>query len=256
MTIRTEQDIIGMKQASEAAAKTLRLMKEYCEPGMTTRDVDQYGGEIIKSCGARSAPILAYRFPGFTCISVNEVAAHGIPSSNKVLKNGDLVNIDVSVELDGYWSDNGCSFVLGEDYFHLSDLVNASKTILKEAIDLICHNYKMSNLGGFIESQATAKGYQVIRNLNGHGIGKSLHEDPREIANYKDILNIRKFKKDMVVAIETFISTKSTQVKAEKDGWSLVGTKGGFVTQHEHTILITEEKPIILTAANGIWENI
>ena len=146
MTIRTEQDIIGMKQASEAAAKTLRLMKAYCAPGMTTRDVDQYGGEIIKSCGARSAPILAYRFPGFTCISVNEVAAHGIPSSNKVLKNGDLVNIDVSVELDGYWSDNGCSFILGEDYFHLSDLVNASKTILKEAINLICHNYKISKL--------------------------------------------------------------------------------------------------------------
>ncbi len=254
MTIRTDQEIIGMKRASEAAAQTLRLMKDYCTPGMTTREVDQYGGEILQNFGARSAPILAYRFPGFTCISVNEVAAHGIPSSNKVLKTGDLVNIDVSVELDGYWSDNGCSFILGEDIFHLTDLVNASKSVLKDAIDLIRHDLKISNLGGFIESQAKAKGFKVIKNLNGHGIGKSLHEDPREIANYKDILNIRKFKKNMVVAIETFISTKSTHVKAEKDGWSLVGTQGGYVAQHEHTILITEEKPIILTASNGIWD--
>ena len=112
MSISTENERIGMQQASDVVALTLKKMREYAKPGISTKELDEYGGELLAQFGAHSAPALAYDFPGYTCISVNEEAAHGIPSANKFLKEGDLVNIDVSAELNGYWADNGGSFVL------------------------------------------------------------------------------------------------------------------------------------------------
>ena len=112
---------------------------------------------------------------------------------------------------------------------------------------------RIADLGALIESEAKKSGYKVIKNLTGHGIGRSLHEEPREIANYRDGFNFQRFKKNSVVAIETFISTNSTIANTQEDGWTLIGNKGGYVAQHEHTIVITDGQPIILTALNGIW---
>lgn len=253
MSITQEADLVGMKKASEAVAFTLKEMKGYAKPGMTTKQLDDFGAGILKDLGANPAPFLAYKFPGCTCISVGKEFCHGIPSSDKVLREGDLINIDVSAELDGYWSDNGASFVLGEDVNHHQKLVTASKEILYKAIHNIKGGVRISEIGHLIETEAKKRGYKVIKNLTGHGIGRSLHEEPNEIANYRDRYNTTRFKKNSVVAIETFISTTSTYAETLNDGWTMVGNKGGYMAQHEHTIIVTDSQPIVLTEMNGIW---
>lgn len=254
MSITNESELLGMKKASEAVAHTLRKMSTYAKPGITTKQLDDYGAEILAGFGAKSAPYLTYGFPGFTCISVNNEFCHGIPSENRMLKEGDLINIDVSAELNGFWSDNGNSFVLGQDLHQHQKLVDASKEILHKAIHNIRGGVRISDIGHLIETEAKKRGYKVIKNLTGHGVGRSLHEEPNEIANYKDPLNLKRFKKNTVVAIETFITTSSNYAVTLKDGWTMVGNNGGFMAQHEHTIVVTDGKPLILTAENGVWD--
>lgn len=243
----------GMRKASEAVAFTLKQMKAYAQPGITTKQLDDYGAKLLAGFGARPAPYLAYGFPGTACISVNNEFCHGIPSEKRVLKEGDLVNIDVSAELNGFWSDNGNSFVLGEDINKHQQLVDASKLILRKAIYSIKGGVRISDIGYLIETEAKKRGYKVIRNLTGHGIGRHLHEEPREIANYRNRFNQARFKKNAVVAIETFITTLSTYAETLNDGWTMVGNKGGFMAQHEHTIVVTDKDPIVLTEMNEIW---
>src|ERR1700743_1155203 len=254
MSITTERERIGMQLASDAVAITLKKMRAFARPGISTKELDEYGGELLAQLSRRSAPKLTYDFPGYTCISVNEEAAHGIPSAEKILKEGDLVNIDVSAELNGYWADNGGSFVLGEDIYGHGKLVEASKEILKKAISNIKGGVRISEIGRLIETEAKKSGYTVIKNLTGHGVGRSLHEEPHEIANYCDRFNTTRFKKNSVVALETFISTRSTVTNIQADGWTLTGNKGGFVAQHEHTIMVTGGEPVIFTTQNGIWD--
>lgn len=254
MSISKEWELEGMKRVSEVVATTLRLMREFAKVGMSTKELDEYGGTILAKHGAKSAPYETYGFPGYTCISVNEEAAHGIPSEKKILKNGDLINIDVSAELDGFWSDNGGSFVLGTDLHNHQPLVEASKQILQKAIARIKGGVKISDIGNLIETEAKKSGFKVIKNLAVHGVGRSLHEEPENILNYRVKTNRERFKKNTTVAVETFISTNSTIAVELNDGWTLVGNKGGFVTQHEHTILIADETPLILTESNGIWD--
>ncbi len=254
MSITTHAELVGMAKISEAVALTLKEMRQYAQPGMTAKELDEYGGRLLSGFGANSAPKLTYGFPGWTCISVNNEVAHGIPSEQKVLQEGDLVNIDVSAELDGFWSDNGGSFVLGQDVHRHQKLVDASKRILQQAIRQVKDGVRIAEIGRLIESEAKKSGYKVIRNLAGHGVGRSLHEEPHDILNCYDKYNRTRFRKNSVVALETFIATASSIAKAEKDGWTLIGNKGGFVAQHEHTLVVTDGKPIILTAANGIWD--
>ena len=253
MSITKETELTGMKKASEAVACTLKEMRDYAQPGMSTKELDNYGAKILSGFGARSAPYLSYGFPGWTCISVNNEFCHGIPSDNKILKEGDLINIDVSAELDGYWSDNGASFVLGKDINLHQKLIDTSKQILHKAIYNIKGGVRISDIGHLIETEAKKRGYKVIRNLTGHGIGRRLHEEPGAIANYRDQFNQTRFKKNAVVAIETFISTTSTYAETLHDGLTMVGNKGGFMAQHEHTIVVTGSDPIILTEKNEIW---
>lgn len=253
MSITTEAELTGMKKASEAVAFTLKEMRKFAKAGMSTKELDEYGGQILKTFGAKSAPYETYGFPGWTCISVDNEFCHGIPSEKRILQEGDLINIDVSAELNGFWSDNGGSFVIGEDINEHQKLIEASKQILHKAIHNIKGGVRISDIGFLIETEAKKKGYKVIKNLTGHGVGRSLHEAPHEIANYRDRFNVTRFKKNSVVAIETFISTISTYAETMKDGWTMVGNKGGFMAQHEHTIVVTEGKPIILTEMNEIW---
>lgn len=253
MSITKESELLGMKAISNIVGTTLRLMREYAKPGMSTKHLDEFGGKILKEFGAKSAPALTYSFPGWTCISVNNEIAHGIPSPKKILNEGDLINIDVSAELNGYWSDNGGSFVLGHDVHEHLKLVNASKAILFKAVQNIKDGVRISLIGKIIEAEAKKQGYKVIRNLAGHGIGHSLHEEPSDILNYYEKSNHTRFKKNSVVAVETFISTHSTFANTEKDGWTLIGNRGGYAAQHEHTLVVTEGKPLILTESNEIW---
>jgi methionyl aminopeptidase len=184
---------------------------------------------------------------------VNNEFCHGIPSDKRILHEGDLINVDVSAELNGFWSDNGGSFVLGRDVHEHQKLIEASKQILRTAIYGIKGGVRISDIGHLIETEAKKRGYKVIKNLTGHGVGRSLHEEPSEIANYRDRFNLTRFRKNSVVAIETFISTTSTYAETLGDGWTMVGNKGGFMAQHEHTIVVTDNEPIVLTEMNEIW---
>ncbi len=253
MSITNQAELNGMQEASKAVAHTLRAMIAYAQPGMSTLELDEYGAKILADFGARSAPYLTYKFPGYTCISVDNEFCHGIPSPKRILKEGDLINIDVSAELNGFWSDNGASFILGEDLHQHQKLVDASKDILRKAISQIKGGVKIADIGYLMETEAKKKGYRVIKNLGGHGIGRSLHEQPEELLNYKNRFDNRRFRKDSVVAIETFIATDSTLAVELRDGWTMVGNRGGYMAQHEHTIVITDGAPIILTAENEIF---
>ncbi len=252
MSITKHEELIGMQKASEAVAYTLKEMRNYAKPGMTTKQLDNFGAKILSGFGAKSAPFLTYGFPGCTCISVNNEFCHGIPSDYRILQEGDLVNIDVSAELGGFWSDNGGSFILGEDIHQHQKLVDASKEILQKAINNIKGGVKISEIGYIMETEARKRGFKVIKNLGGHGIGRSLHEQPDDIMNYRNRFDPRRFRKNSVVAIETFISTNSSFATELNDGWTMVGDKGGFMAQHEHTIVVTDGKPIVLTEMNEI----
>ncbi|PUB34388.1 methionine aminopeptidase type I [Elizabethkingia sp. YR214] len=252
MSITNETELTGMQQVSEAVAYTLKKMKAYARAGMSTKELDDYGAKILDHFGAKSAPLLTYNFPGCTCISVGQEFCHGIPSENRILQEGDLINIDVSAELNGYWADNGASFVIGVDIHQHQKLVDASKDILNKAINNIKGGVKIADIGYLMETEAKKRGYRVIKNLAGHGVGKSLHEEPDEILNYRNRNDQRRFRKNTVIAIETFISTTSTYAEEENDGWTMTGNKDGYMAQHEHTILITDTKPVVLTRMNGI----
>lgn len=254
MSITKHEELLGMQQVSEAVASTLMAMRNFAKPGMTTKQLDDFGANILSDFGARSAPKETYGFPGWTCISVNQEFCHGIPSTKRVLKEGDLINIDVSAELGGFWSDNGNSFVLGEDIFGHQPLIDASREILKLTVESIKGGVKIAEIGHLMETEAKKRGFKVIKNLGGHGIGRSLHEQPDELLNFKNRFDQRRFRKNDVVAIETFISTTSNYTRELSDGWTMVGDRGGFMAQHEHTILITGGKPIVLTEKNGVWD--
>ncbi|MDC8106724.1 type I methionyl aminopeptidase [Chryseobacterium sp. PTM-20240506] len=252
MSITNESELIGMQKASEAVAYTLKEMTNYAQPGMTTKELDEFGAKILSDFGAKSAPYLTYGFPGWTCISIDNEFCHGIPTEERVLKEGDLINIDVSAELNGFWADNGGSFIIGEDIHQHQKLVDASKDILERAINSIKGGVKIADIGWLMETEAKKRGFKVIKNLAGHGIGRSLHEQPDDLLNYKNRYDSRRFKKNSVVAIETFISTTSSLAVELNDGWTMVGNKGGYMAQHEHTIIVTDGKPVILTEMNGI----
>ncbi|GAB2953612.1 type I methionyl aminopeptidase [Hymenobacter coalescens] len=254
MSITSEAELTGLQQISTAVATTLQQMRAYAQPGMSTLELDEYGGRLLAELGARSAPRLTYGFPGWTCISVNQEVAHGIPSAQKVLQEGDLINIDVSAELNGFWADNGGSFVLGADLHQHRPLVEASRQILRTAISRIRGGVRIADIGGLIEAEARKAGFRVIKNLVGHGVGRSLHEEPKEIPCYYDRHNLKRFKKNSVVAVETFISTRASLAHQLGDGWTLATKDGSFVAQHEHTLVVTDGQPLILTAANGIWD--
>jgi len=252
MSISTQAELEGMKAAAEAVAVTLRKMREGARAGISTKELDEYGRVLLEQFGARSAPKLTYNFPGWTCISVNGEIAHGIPSEKTILREGDLVNIDVSAELNGFWADNGGSFILGDDIQGLSPLVESSKRILRQAIANIRGGVRIAEIGGLIEREAKKSGFRVIRNLTGHGVGRSLHEVPHEIPNYYDRFNMSRFRKNSVIALETFISTGASRARTMEDGWTLRAEDGSFVAQHEHTIVVTDDEAMVLTEGNGI----
>ncbi|HEY0651678.1 MAG TPA: type I methionyl aminopeptidase [Chryseosolibacter sp.] len=252
MSITSQSELYGMQRISEVVGTTLQKMTQYAAPGMSTKALDDFGASILKAYGAKSAPFVTYGFPGWTCISVNKAAAHGIPSDKIILQEGDLVNIDVSAELNGFFADNGGSFVLGRDVHSHQRLVDSSRKILHKAIATIKGGMRIADIGWLIEREAKDHGYTTIRNLVGHGIGRSLHEEPKEIPCFNDRSNRTRFRKNSVVAIETFISTKANYVYETDNGWTYTTRDGSYVAQHEHTILITDTTPVILTSSNGI----
>lgn len=246
MIAKTEQEIVALKKIGKIVAEIREAMKDATVPGMTTKEIDELGGRLFAEKGAISAPIDQYDFPGYTCISVNNEVAHGIPGS-RVINDGDLVNIDVSGSYGGYFADTGISFVVGTTDDKKQQLCDVAKSAFDRAMTKVKAGSKLSGIGKAVEREAKSNGLTVIKNLTGHGIGKSLHEEPQHILNYFDAWDKTLLQEGMVLAVEPFISQKAEHIIELGDGWTFVTPDNSLVAQIEHTIIVTKGEPIILT---------
>lgn len=246
MIVKTEQEIEALKIIGKIVAEIRDTMKDATVPGMTTKEIDELGGRLFAEKGAISAPIDQYDFPGYTCISVNNEVAHGMPGS-RVIKDGDLVNIDVSGSYDGYFADTGISFVVGTPDEKKQLLCDVAKSAFERAMTKVKAGSKLSGIGKAVEREAKSHGLTVIKNLTGHGIGESLHEEPQHILNYYDAWDKTLLKEGMVLAVEPFISQKAEHIIESGDGWTFITPDNSLVAQIEHTIIVTKGEPIILT---------
>ena len=247
MTIQTQDDVVALKRIGKIVSHVLQEMLDAAEPGMTTRELDTIGAQLLERQGARSAPRLTYNFPGATCISVNEEAAHGIPG-DRVIKAGDVLNVDVSAELGGYFADTGGTRVVPPSNPQKTRLCHAARTALVNAMKNARSGRPLNGIGPAIESTAKTYGFKIIENLGSHGVGRALHEEPEHIASYFDRSDRRLLREGMVITIEPFLSTKSRLVTEAADGWTLVGAVGNLSAQYEHTMIITKGGPIVVTA--------
>lgn len=246
MTIESQHDVDGVLKTGRIVAHVRDAMLKAIEPGMTTAELDQLGAQLLESFGARSAPRVTYNFPGATCISVNEEAAHGIPGPRKI-QAGDIVNVDVSAEFDGYFADTGGTIVVPPVSNIKARLCHATRLALTNALREARAGAAINQIGRAIEQTAKSHDFKVIRNLGGHGIGRRLHEEPEGIVSYHDPRDKRRLHVGQVIAIEPFLSTKSTYVTEAGDGWTLVGHPANLSAQYEHTIIVTRGAPIVAT---------
>jgi len=246
MTIENEDDVTALKRIGKIVSCVLQQMLDAAEPGMTKRELDLLGEKLLERHGARSAPRLAYDFPGSTCISINEEAAHGVPG-DRMIRAGDVLNVDVSAELDGYFADTGGTTVVPPTDPQKTRLCHAARTALEQAMKQARAGRPINGIGGAIERTAKTYGFKVIENLASHGVGRALHEAPETIPGYFDPADRRVLEEGMVITIEPFLSTKSRVVRETSDGWTLVGVRGNLSAQYEHTMIITKGEPIIVT---------
>ncbi|MGN8646596.1 type I methionyl aminopeptidase [Gracilibacillus sp. HCP3S3_G5_1] len=245
MIAKTEKDFNGLKEIGEICGAIRDELVHRAKPGITTKELDEMAREMFEKAGAQSAPKGEYDFPGYTCISINEEVAHGIPGE-RIIQEGDLVNIDVSGSKNGYFADTGISFVVGKGENILQKICDVAKEAFEAGLQHAKPGAKKSLLGKAAHNVARQHGLTVIKNLTGHGIGHAIHEPPDHIFNYEAPWDDETLKDGMVIAFEPFISTFEEEVSQSEDGWTLLVDES-FVAQYEHTIILTKEGPIITT---------
>lgn len=251
MIIKSEADLEGIKTIGKIVANCLQYMIQKAEPGMTTKELDELGGAYLERHGARSGPKVVYNFPGYTCISLNHEAAHGVPSDKKIQK-GDMLNVDVSAELNGYYADNGGSTIIPPGTKKDFLLLEATKAALDNAISGVRAGAPINLIGQNIEVIADKYGFSIIENLGSHGVGRSLHEEPEFIAGFYDKRDKRTLKEGHVITIEPFLSTGAWAVDEEADGWTLVTGKEHRSAQFEHTMVVLKDRALIVTVPDPI----
>jgi methionyl aminopeptidase len=248
--VTDEAQLQSLRRVGRLVAQVLNRMQAHAQPGMCTAELDALGGVLLNEAGARSAPQLSYNFPGFTCISVNEEAAHGVPSERRLCA-GDLINIDVSAALDGVFADTGGSFVLTPnnraDHELRQRLCRAALQARDIGVAAAQAGRRLHHIGRRIERSIHAAGFRTVRNLCGHGVGSALHEEPT-LRNYFDVRDTELLQEGQVITIEPFLSTNVSRVRELADGWTLVGRPSSLFAQFEHTLVVTRDQPIIVTA--------
>lgn len=249
MTIGHEDELEKLKEAGRIVARTLTAMGQALEPGITTRELDQIGRALLEKEGARSAPELTYNFPGATCISIAPDVAHGIPDDRRV-EAGDLVNIDVSAEVDGFFADTGASFAVPPTPARIERLCRDGRRAMWTGIRSVKAGGRLNEVGRSIETFAKKNGYSLIRNLASHGVGRGLHEDPTEIATWHDPSDRRVIREGLVFTIEPFLSLGGDWVEETGDGWTLRPLGREPTVQYEHTLVATRRGPVVVTLAD------
>jgi methionyl aminopeptidase len=247
MIIRKSKDELArMREAGRIVAETLRLVAEAIRPGITTGELDQLAEAYIVKRGGKPA-FKGYRgFPDSICTSVNEEVVHGIPGSRK-LKSGDIVGVDVGVALGGYYGDAAETFAVGPVSAEVQRLITAAREALAAAIDKCRIGSRLSDVSHAIQVKAESAGFSVVREFVGHGIGRSMHEDP-QIPNFGEAGKGPQLQVGMTFAVEPMITAGGYEVEVLEDGWSVVTKDGSLSAHFEHTVAVTQDRPEILTA--------
>lgn len=248
MIITSQDEFDKMRDIGRICARAVQVMSEALRPGITTQELDDIGRRFLDEAGARSAPELCYQFPGATCISVNEEVAHGIPGE-RIIKAGDLVNIDVSAEKDGFFSDTGASFTVGKATPKIAHLVRDGKRATWIGIGEVKTGRPFASIGQAIGAFAVKNHYTLIANLASHGIGRSLHEEPGELSTWPDPDEERIMEEGMVFTVEPFLSLGGEWAEDSdgQDDWTLYSSPKAPTVQFEHTLVCTRNGPVILT---------
>ncbi len=246
--IKNSTEIEKMRRAGKLAAQLLNHIEPYVKEGVSTIYLNDLCAVFTKLHGAVSAPLNYGGFPKSICTSINNVVCHGIPSEKDVLRNGDIVNVDVTVILDGFHGDTSRTFIIGEVEKSISDFVERSEKAMYMGIDAVKPGKYLYEVGKTIERYIGEFGYSIVRDYTGHGIGEKFHEDPQVFHHFTKANRIR-VKKGMIFTIEPMINMGSSyKVKTSRtDGWTVTTSDGSLSAQFEHTILVCEDGAEILT---------
>ena len=246
--LKTPQQIELMKVAGRITGEALLVAKEMIREGVTTKEIDDKIRTYIKKCGAKPTFLGYGGFPGSACISINDEVIHGIPSNNKILKNGDIVKIDVGATYKGFIGDSAATFAVGQISSEAQRLISATEQSFYEGIKAIesLESPRLGDVGHAIQTYAEAQGFSVVREYTGHGVGAELHEDPN-VPNYGTAGRGVRIYNGMTLAIEPMINQGVKEVRVLKDGWTVVTADGKLSAHYEHSIAVTDNGIILLT---------
>jgi methionyl aminopeptidase len=247
MSINTPEELEKLKTAGRIVRRVLEAMKNAVRPGVTTAELDETGAQVMREHGAQSAPQLVYKFPGVNCISVNDEAVHGIPSE-RVVQKGDLVKLDVTIEKDGFMADAAETVAVEEVPDESERLKACAERAFHKAMLVARAGFRVSEIGRAVEKEVRRAGFSVIRDLGGHGIGRTIHEAPR-VPNFADPQANDILTEGLVITVEPIIAAGSGRILVAKDGWTVCTADRRPSAHYEHTLVITKGEPILLTAA-------
>lgn len=246
IVLKTTRELELMKEACRISAGALRVAGEAVRPGISTAEIDRIAYEYIKSQGAEPNFLHLYGFPATACISVNDEVIHGIPSKKRILREGDIVSIDLGAKKHGYNGDNAATFACGEISAEAQRLIDVTRESLYEAIKLAVPGGKIGDIGSCVQRYCEERGFSVVREYTGHGVGKELHEDPA-VPNYGTAGRGVRLLPGMTIAIEPMINQGTKAIKRLSDGWTVKTADGKLSAHFENTIAVTKDGPVILT---------
>jgi methionyl aminopeptidase len=248
--IKNAEGIRRMREACAVAATVLARLKEQVRPGVTTYDLDQIGRDLIASHGARSAPygytLGSRRYPAYTCLSVNEEVVHGIGSIKRILREGDIISLDVTVEYNGYIGDNAITVPIGNVAPRVAELLKVTEHALQIGIEHAQAGNRIGDISHAVQTYVEGHGFSIVREMVGHGVGQSMHEEP-QIPNFGRKGKGELIKAGMTLAIEPMVNLGGHAVRTLGDGWTVVTADGKPSAHFEHTVLTTDSGPEILT---------
>ena len=246
IVLKTSRELALMREAGRISQRALREAGKAVEPGVSTWELDKIVRNYIEKAGAKPSFLGYGGFPASACISVNHVVVHGIPSKKQILKEGDIVSIDVGACLNGFHGDNAWTFPCGDVSKEAQDLMDATRESLFAGIAAAQKGARLGDIGHAVQAYVEARNYSVVRDFVGHGVGAKLHEDP-SVPNYGTPGRGVRLLPGMTIAIEPMVNQGAYQVKVLDDGWTTVTVDGRLSAHFEHTIAITPDGPVILT---------
>jgi methionyl aminopeptidase len=247
VSINGPDELEGMQAAGAVVHLMLEAMRGEVRAGITTAELDDVGAGVMRRHGAQSAPALVYQFPGVSCISLNDEAVHGIPGP-RALQDGDLVKLDVTIEKDGFMADAALTVAVGEVTEERQNLIACAERAFAKAMLVARAGFRVWEIGRAVEREVRRSGFAVIRELAGHGIGRTIHEAPR-VPNYPDTRDNQVLTEGLVITVEPIIAAGSGKVFVAPDKWTMITADHRASAHYEHTIVITKGAPMVLTAA-------